>query len=66
MFRRKTKPTERKLELTELELNALLNQHFLKGYNRGFADGERNAILNKVSVNKIREILGLKPIEKTE
>jgi hypothetical protein len=52
----------RKIKLTEKELNAKLNQSFLKGYNSGYNAGVIDGLFKKHTPNQLRELLGLNPI----
>ncbi len=49
----------KRIKLTEKEYNQEINRAFLEGYERGKKDGKREAIEQKVSINMLREYLGL-------
>lgn len=53
----------RKIKLTEKELNAQINRSYLKGYNQGYDAGIRDGIFGKYTPNQLRKIIGLPPIE---
>lgn len=57
---------ERKIKLTEKELNKKINASFMEGYNLGYRTGREDALINNYSVNRLRELVCLKPIDKTE
>jgi hypothetical protein len=54
---------EKKIKLTETELQAKLNGSYLDGYNRGYRAGELYALTHNHSINQLRAKFGFKPIE---
>ena len=56
---------ERKIKLTEKELNAKINQAYLDGYNLGVTHGEQSAIFKANSIDAIRSVFGLPPLGMT-
>lgn len=48
------------------DIQAQINNAYIKGYEQGIEQGKRDAILQKYTPNQIREIVGLPPIEKKD
>jgi hypothetical protein len=56
---------EKKIKMTPLELKLTKNITFMDGYNAGCEAGRKQALSEKLTINTIREFLGL-PIIETE
>ena len=56
----------RKIKLSVEELDAQLNQAYIKGYATGKEDGERQGLFKKYTPNDIRACLGCPPISDKE
>ena len=57
---------ERKIKLTEKELNAKINTAYLEGYKDGVEHAEEVALFKKHTINEIRNIFGFPEISKRE
>ena len=52
--------------LTDKELNALMNQWYMKGYNAGYEAGKEEGLYTRYTPNELRAAFGLKPIKKED
>ena len=52
--------------ISKKNFNKLLNKAYLDGYRLGCESGRFEATIHRYSPNELREILGLKPVDKTK
>lgn len=52
--------------LTDKQLNALMNQWFMKGYDAGYEAGKEEGLHMRYTPNELRAAFGLKPIKKED